>query len=80
MLTTLLRNGTPVTRHVDARSDAVLANLSAFAAAVEGRASYPFSDAELVHNVAVLEAVARSATSGSSVTLSRDTAWIGSPS
>jgi len=41
--------------------NATLLNLLAFAAAVEGRGDYPFTDAQKVGNVAVLEAVVRSA-------------------
>ena len=43
--------------------DTVRANVEAFAQAIEGKAPYPFSDAEKVGNIAVLEAVARSAAS-----------------
>jgi predicted dehydrogenase len=45
-------------------TDAVVANLMAFADAVQGRAPYPWTDAELVHNIAVFEAIVRSAASG----------------
>ncbi len=41
--------------------NATLLNLLAFADAVQGRADYPFTDSQKVANVAVLEAVARSA-------------------
>lgn len=47
--------------------DTVRANVEAFAQAIEGKAPYPFTDAEKVGNIAVLEAVARSATSGQAV-------------
>ena len=49
--------------------DAVTANLEAFAHAAEGRASYPFTNAEMVHNIQVLEAITRSAETGQAVTL-----------
>lgn len=45
-------------------SDAVVANLEAFAAAVQGRAAYPWTDDQLIHNIAVYEAIVRSARSG----------------
>lgn len=50
-------------------SDAVVANLEAFAAAVAGLAPYPFSDAELIGNIALFEAIVTSAASGQTVTL-----------
>lgn len=45
-------------------ADSVKANLHEWADAVEGRATYRFTDEERVGNVAVLEAVARAARSG----------------
>lgn len=51
-------------------TDAVVANLEAFADAVEGRAAYPYAPEQMVHNVAVLEAVAEAARSESVVQLS----------
>lgn len=50
-------------------SDAVVANLTAFAAAVEGQGDYPWTDAELVGNIAVYEAIVRSSDSGETVRL-----------
>lgn len=50
-------------------TDAVVANLEAFADAAEGRAGYPFTAEEMVHNIAVLEAIARSARTESVVQL-----------
>jgi predicted dehydrogenase len=50
-------------------TDAVLANLRAFAAAVEGRSPYPFSDHDLVHNIEVLEAIVQSAATNQPVVL-----------
>jgi predicted dehydrogenase len=44
--------------------DTVRANLEAFAKAAEGKADYPFTDAQKVGNIAVLEAVCRSAATG----------------
>ena len=45
-------------------TESVRLNLAAFADAVQGRAPYPFSDEQMVHNVAVLEAIVRSAETG----------------
>ena len=57
----------------DARSfdwtDAVTANLEAFAAAIRGEAPYPFTDAQKVHNIEVLEAIVQSAETGEAVRL-----------
>lgn len=41
--------------------DAVVRNLEAFAAAIAGTAEYPFTPEQMVHNIEVLEAIARSA-------------------
>jgi predicted dehydrogenase len=77
MVTTFRRGGQPESRHVDADTDAVLANLEAFAASITDAVPYPFSDAELIHNVAVLEAVASSAASGVPVQMVGELAWTG---
>jgi predicted dehydrogenase len=53
-------------------TDSVVANLEAFADAVEGRAAYPFTADEMVHNIAVLEAIAQSAATESVVRLDAD--------
>jgi len=45
-------------------ANAVLANLEAFADAAEGRAPYPVSQHDMIANIAALEAVFRSATTG----------------
>jgi predicted dehydrogenase len=50
-------------------TDAVVANLEAFAAAVQGRATYPWTEAELIGNIATYEAICRSADTGQTVTL-----------
>ena len=42
-------------------TDAVRANLEAFARAAEGKADYPFTDAQKIANIAALEAICRSA-------------------
>ena len=50
------------TRHTQLDwEDAVVHNLEAFAAAIAGRAPYPFTTEQMVHNIEVLEAIARSA-------------------
>ena len=56
----LRRAGGKRESRIVAPRDTVRANLEAWADAVSGRAAYRFSDAERVHNVAVLEAIARS--------------------
>jgi predicted dehydrogenase len=62
-LTTHLRGGERQTR--DYRpAKAVLYNLEAFADAAAGRAPYPVPQAEMIANVSALEAIFRSATSG----------------
>jgi predicted dehydrogenase len=48
-------------------TDSVRANLEAFAAAVAGEATYPFTDSQKIENIAVLEAIARSAETGEEV-------------
>jgi predicted dehydrogenase len=45
-------------------AQAVLANLEAFADAVAGRASYPVPQAQMIANIAALEAVFSSSKSG----------------
>lgn len=50
-------------------TDAVVANLEAFAAAVRGRAAYPWSEAELIGNISVYEAICTAADSGGTVRL-----------
>ncbi len=49
--------------------DTVRANLEAFADAVDGRAPYPFTRAEKLGNVAVMEAIIESARTGQPITL-----------
>ena len=53
-------------------TDSVKANLEAFADAVRGEADYPFTDFQKIENIAVLEAVARSADSGAPVAIVHD--------
>ena len=62
-LTTCARGGKPQTRdYPPAR--AVVANLEAFADAVEGSAAYPVPQEQMIANISALEAVFRSAASG----------------
>ena len=50
------------TRHTQLDwEDAVVHNLEAFAAAIAGQSPYPFTTEQMVHNIEVLEAIARSA-------------------
>lgn len=53
--------GKDVGRKEFAWEDAVVHNLEAFAGAVAGTADYPFTAEQMVHNIEVLEAIARSA-------------------
>ena len=48
-------------RNEFARENAVIHNLKAVAAAISGTAEYPFTSERIVHNVEVLEAIARPA-------------------
>lgn len=50
-------------------TDSVMANLSAFGAAIKGQAPYPYSDFELCHNIEVLEAIIASAENNEAVHL-----------
>lgn len=50
-------------------TDAVVANLTAFGRAVTGEADYPWTDAELIGNIAVYEAIVQSSDSGETVRL-----------
>ena len=63
VLTKCLRGGMPET-HDYSPAFAVRANLEAFADAAEGRAPYPVPQAEMIANIAALEAIFRSAESG----------------
>lgn len=62
-LTSSIR-GREVEKNDYAPAQAVLANLEAFADAAAGRAPYPVAQAEMIANIAALEAVFRSAASG----------------
>ncbi len=50
-------------------TDTVVANLEAFAAAIAGEADYPYTAEQMVHNIEILEAVARSAEEGETIHL-----------
>lgn len=63
-LTTCMRGGRAESLDI-APAPAVLHNLEAFADAVAGRATYPVPRAQMVANVSALEAIVRSARSGS---------------
>jgi predicted dehydrogenase len=67
-LTVQWRDGTREVREYP-YENAVVLNLEAFAAAVRGEAEYPFTDAQKIGNVAVMEAIARSAATGEVVRL-----------
>jgi predicted dehydrogenase len=62
-LTAEFRNGGRLQERFE-WENAVLLNLQAFARAVRGEAEYPFTDAQKVGNVAIMEAIAESAGSG----------------
>ncbi len=66
---TLSETGQPLAVTDHPWEDAVVANLAAFAAAVEGRAAYPIPTWEMVHNIEVLEAIARAAETHETVRL-----------
>lgn len=61
--------GAPLQHETMPGTDAVVANLTAFADATEGRAPYPWSDEELIGNIAVYEAIVQSSDSGETVRL-----------
>ena len=67
-LTICMRGGKPEKRSFDA-VDSVLLEMEAFADAVEGVAPYPVPPDQIIHNVAVLEAVSRAAKTGETVKL-----------
>jgi predicted dehydrogenase len=62
-LTLCRAGGAPESRRFE-WTDTVRANLEAFADAIEGSGAYPFTDAELIANIAVLEALCESAHTG----------------
>ena len=50
-------------------TDSVKANMEEWANAVDGKGTYRYSNAQILHNVEILEAIVRSAESGEIVTL-----------
>ncbi len=66
---TVARKGAGPVVEEFAWEDTVVANLEAFAAATAGRAPYPWSDAELIGNIALFEAIVASAEDGETVRL-----------
>lgn len=64
------QTGQPIDLTEHAWTDAVTSNLEAFAAAAQNRAPYPFTIAQMVHNIQVLEAIAISAEDRRTVTVS----------
>ncbi len=66
---TLSQTGSDIETHSYPWTDTVMDNLSAFADAIEGRAEYPFTARQLIHNIEVLEAIVASAASGETVRL-----------
>ena len=50
-------------------ADSVRVEIEAFADAIEGKAPYPIPDEQIIHNVAVLEAIFESAATGHTVTV-----------
>lgn len=67
-LTFMPRIGTSITSTLDWQ-DAVRANLEQFALAIDGHAPYPFTDDQIIGNVAVLSAVTQSAATGRTVAI-----------
>jgi len=67
---TVQRSGAPRTLETFGWTDTVRANLDSFAAAAEQRAAYRFAEDEILHNIAVLEAITVSARDRRSVRLS----------
>ncbi len=63
------RTGAGVSQVEHDWTDAVTANLEAFAAAAQGRSPYLFSTEEMVHNIEVLEAITVSAEDNRTVTI-----------
>lgn len=62
------RTGTTRTSSLEWKS-AVRTNLEQFALSIEGRADYPFTNEQIVSNVAVLAAVTQSVATGQTVAI-----------
>jgi predicted dehydrogenase len=67
-LTLQSRTGSPSVAKLAGR-DCVRANLERFALSIEGKASYPFTEAQILNNIAVMNAVSRSIAAGRSVSI-----------
>jgi len=63
------RTNKPHEAHQYDWTDTVVANLEAFADAVAGKADYPYTHQQLIHNIEVLEAIAQSAETGKTIQL-----------
>ena len=68
-IVTSARTGTDIEVRDVAPAEPVLDNLNAFAAAVRGEAPYPITGQEMIDNIALLEAITRSAKTGAVVTV-----------
>jgi len=68
-LTVQSRTGSPSVAKLSSR-DSVRANLERFALSIEGKASYPFTEEQILDNIAVMSAVSRSIANRRSVSIS----------
>jgi predicted dehydrogenase len=68
-LTVQSRTGSPSVAKLSSR-DSVRANLERFALSIEGKASYPFTEEQILDNIAVMSAVSLSIAAGRSVSIS----------
>jgi predicted dehydrogenase len=68
-LTVQYRTGSPSVAKLSSR-DSVRANLERFALSIEGKASYPFTEEQILDNIAVMSAVSLSIAAGRSVSIS----------
>jgi hypothetical protein len=62
------RTGSPSVAKLSSR-DSVRANLERFALLIDGEASYPFTERQILDNIAVMSAVSRSIAAGRSVSI-----------
>lgn len=67
-LTVQSRTGSPSVAKLSSR-DSVRANLERFALSIDGEASYPFTEQQILENIAVMSAVSRSIAAGRSVSI-----------
>jgi predicted dehydrogenase len=67
-LTVQYRSGSLSVAELSSR-DSVRANLEQFALSIEGKASYPFTEEQILDNIAVMSAVSRSIAAGRSVSI-----------